>query len=111
MKPTEPGHSDGTRPEELFATGYAASFHDALMLLAARRGIALKGAEVTVAVHLGNDPTDGMPVLSARVRVHLPGIPRSAAAELVRTAERICPYTKMARHGIESIITLTGHDD
>jgi organic hydroperoxide reductase OsmC/OhrA len=78
--------------------------------VAARRGIAAAGAEVEVAVSFERDPADGLLVLAARVRVRMPGVPRRAAAQLVRNAERVCPYTRMAREGIASIVTLAGQE-
>jgi lipoyl-dependent peroxiredoxin len=111
MPPELGGHGGGTNPEQLFAAGYAACFHGSLILLATHRGIAADGVEVAVSVHFGRDPSDGLFMLAAHVRVRMPGIPRVTAAELVRNAERVCPYTKMARQGIESIVTLIEHGE
>jgi osmotically inducible protein OsmC len=111
MPPELGGHGGGTNPEQLFAAGYAACFHGSLVLLAAHRGIAADGAEVAVSVSFGRDPSDGLFMLASHVRVRMPGTPRIAAAELVRNAERVCPYTKMARQGIESIVTLVEHGE
>jgi Ohr subfamily peroxiredoxin len=111
LPPELGGHEGGINPEQLFAAGYAACFHGSLVLLAAHRGIAADGAEVAVSVSFGRDPTDGLFMLASHVRVRLPGTPRVAAAELVRNAERVCPYTKMARQGIESIVTLVEHGE
>lgn len=111
MPPEIGGDTVGTNPEQLFAAGYAACFHGSLMLLAAHRGIAADGVEVAVSVHFGRDPSDGLFMLATHVRVRMPGIPRTAAADLVRNAERVCPYTKMARQGIESIVTLVEHGE
>jgi osmotically inducible protein OsmC len=105
------GQGGGTNPEQLFAAGYAACFHGSLMLLAAHRGIAADGVEVSVKVSFGRDPADGLFMLASHVRVYMPGLARTAAAQLVRNAERVCPYTKMARHGIESIVTLVERED
>jgi Ohr subfamily peroxiredoxin len=108
--PPEPGEiSGGTNPEQLFAAGYAACFHGSLMLLAAQHGVSAEGTEVAVTVRFDHDPADGLSMLAARVRVRMPGVPQTTAAELVRNAERICPYTKMARQGIESIVILIEH--
>ena len=49
---------------------------------------------------------DGLFTLAAGVRIALPGIDRAIAEELVRNTERICPYAKMARQGIECIVSL-----
>jgi len=40
------------------------------------------------------------------VRIHLPGVERAVAEELVRNTERLCPYAKMAREGIECRVSL-----
>lgn len=100
------GPGGGTNPEQLFAAGYAACFHGALSLLAARAGVPIPGSVVDVTVDFDRDPIDGLFKLTAHTRVHLPGVARAAAEELVRDTERFCPYTKMARHGIENIVAL-----
>ncbi|MGN6668878.1 MAG: Ohr family peroxiredoxin [Trinickia sp.] len=105
------GPGGGTNPEQLFAAGYAACFHGALSLLAARAGIPIPGASVEVRVDFDRDPVDGLFMLKAHTRVRLPGIERAVAGELVRNTERYCPYTKMARQGIENVVTLAPLDD
>ncbi len=105
------GPGGGTNPEQLFAAGYAACFHGALSLLAARAGVPIPGSAVDVTVDFDRDPVDGLFKLTAHTRVHLPGVARAAAEELVRNTERFCPYTKMARHGIENIVALVPLED
>lgn len=100
------GPGGGTNPEQLFAAGYAGCFHGALSLLAARAGIPIPGASVEVTVDFGRDPMDGLFMLTAHTRIRLPGVERVAAEELVRNTERYCPYTKMARQGIENVVAL-----
>jgi Ohr subfamily peroxiredoxin len=100
------GEGGGTNPEQLLAASYAACFHGALMLLANRSGIPLVDATVDAAVTFARDPVDGRFLLSAEVRVGLPGVDRKVAAELIRNTERVCPYTKMFRQGIEHVIAL-----
>ncbi|AUT75051.1 MULTISPECIES: Ohr family peroxiredoxin [Paraburkholderia] len=100
------GPGGGTNPEQLFAAGYAACFHGALSLLAARSAVRIHDASVDVTVDFGRDPIDGLFVLSAHTRVHLPGVDRAVAEELVRKTERFCPYTKMARQGIVNVVAL-----
>ncbi|SPC16569.1 Ohr family peroxiredoxin [Cupriavidus taiwanensis] len=99
-----PGH--GTNPEQLFAAGYAACFHGALYLLARRARLRIDNASVEVKVALGRDPVDGAYALVADVRVRMPGVARALAEELVRNTERLCPYVKMARQGIASVVTV-----
>jgi Ohr subfamily peroxiredoxin len=100
------GPGGGTNPEQLLAASYAACFHGALTLLAARSGVELVDAMVEAAVTFARDPIDGRFLLSADIRVSLPGINRKVAAELVRNTERICPYAKMFRQGIEHVVAL-----
>ena len=96
----------GIDPEQLFAAAYAACFHGALRLLATRSGIATTGSIVDVVIVLGHDPVDGLFMLTAELRVHLPGIEKRVAEELVRNTERICPYAKLTRHGMASVVAL-----
>ena len=105
------GAGGGTNPEQLFAAGYAACFHGALSLLAARAAIPIGAASVGVTVDFGRDPMDGLYVLTARMRVRLPGVERVVAEELIRNTERFCPYTKMTKQGIASVVTLAESDD
>ncbi|WP_283248533.1 Ohr family peroxiredoxin [Luteibacter aegosomatis] len=105
--PSEMGGSGGgTNPEQLFAAGFAACFHGALSLLATREGVPIPDASVTASIHFGRDPEDGLFTLAAEVRIALPGIDRDVAKTLVRHTERICPYAKMARQGIECVVRL-----
>lgn len=100
------GEGGGTNPEQLFAAAYAACFHGVLNLLATRRGVPVEDARVEVSVAFGRDPMDGLFMLTADLAIHLPGVERSLAEELVRHAERFCPYAKLARNGITSIVAL-----
>jgi Ohr subfamily peroxiredoxin len=97
------GPGGGTNPEQLFAAGYAACFHGVLHLLAARASIAVPNMTVDVTVTFGRDPVDGLFMLTADVEIHLPDVEFAVAEELVRNAERVCPYSKMTRQGIPSI--------
>lgn len=98
------GPGGGTNPEQLFAAGYGACFHGAVNLLAKRHGIGLRDSSVDVTVAFGRDPVDGRHSLTAHLVVRLPGLERALAEKLVRETERICPYTKLVREGIESSV-------
>ncbi|MBN3778395.1 Ohr family peroxiredoxin [Burkholderia sp. Ac-20345] len=105
------GPGDGPNPEQLFAASYAACFHGALSLLAARAGVSIAGASVCASVDFCRDPVDGLFMLSANIRVRLPGVERTVAEELVRNTERFSPYTKMAHDGISHVVALAPPDD
>lgn len=100
------GGGGGSNPEQLLAAAYASCFHGAMTLLATRAGVKLVDARLDVAVSFSRDPVDGLFLLSARIDVHLPGVERALAAELIRNTERICPYAKMFRQGIEHVVAL-----
>jgi Ohr subfamily peroxiredoxin len=100
------GPGGGTNPEQLFAAGFAACFHGALSLLAERSAITIPDAAVKARVTFGRDPVDGQFTLVADVRIRLPGVARAVAEELVRCTERLCPYAKMARQGIDCTVAL-----
>lgn len=100
------GPGNGTNPEQLFAAGFAACFHGALNLLGKRAEMEAPETAVEVQVSFGRDPMDGGFALLVDVRVRMPGVDRSLAEEMVRTAERLCPYAKMARQGAVNIMTV-----
>ncbi len=101
------GPGNGTNPEQLFAAGYAACFHGALSLVATRARIDIGGTTVAVEVSFGRDPVDGGYALVADIRVRMPGVARDVAEALVRSTERFCPYARMAREGIHSVVTVS----
>jgi lipoyl-dependent peroxiredoxin len=105
--PTEfGGPGNGTNPEQLFAAGFAACFHGALNLLGKRAAMDVGDTVVEVQVSFGRDPMDGGYALVIDLRVRMPGVERAVAEEMVRSAERLCPYAKMARQGTVNIVTV-----
>lgn len=100
------GEGGGVNPEQLLAAGYAACFHGALSLLAARGGVEIPDATVTASITFGRDPIDGLFLLTADIKIALPGLDRAVAEELIRNTERSCPYAKMFRQGITNIVSL-----
>ncbi|MEI8639957.1 Ohr family peroxiredoxin [Vibrio coralliilyticus] len=101
------GPGEATNPEQLFAAGFAACFHGALSLVAAKQKIRLdKDLSITSEVTFGRDPSDGQFYLSAELKVHIPNMDKEKALELIRQTELVCPYAKMARQGLEYSTTL-----
>jgi Ohr subfamily peroxiredoxin len=90
----------GTNPEQLFASGWAASFADAIALAASKREIALP-AKVSIDAEVDLNLGEGGYFLGARLTVRLPGLERDVARDLVETAGEICPYSKATRGNIE----------
>jgi lipoyl-dependent peroxiredoxin len=96
------GPGGATNPEQLLAAGYAACFHGALTLVAAKKKIRLdRDFSVRAEITFGRDPADGLFLLTAEIQVHIPGMDAQQARDLVQETEATCPYAKMSRQGIK----------
>lgn len=102
------GAGGGTNPEELFAVGYAACFESAIGGVARRRHIDAGEATIDSAVSLL--PTgDGGFKIAVTLDVMLPAVgDRATAAELVRGAHEVCPYSNATRGNIDVELRLDG---
>ena len=95
----------GTNPEQLFAAGYAACFLGAVKFVARGRKIAVPDdASVTAAVGIGAVAVGYG--LEVDLKVHLPGMDRATAEELVTGAHERCPYSNATRGNIEVRLTI-----
>jgi len=101
------GEGGGTNPEELFAVGYAACFESALAGVARRRH--LDAGEVSIDSAVSLLPTgDGGYKLAVTLDVSLPSVDRDIAADLVRGAHKVCPYSNATRGNIPVDLLLDG---
>jgi len=107
-RPTEMGgEGGGTNPEELFAVGYAACFESALAGVARRRHLDVGEVSIDSAVSLL--PTgDGGYKLAVTLDMSLPSVERDVAADLVRGAHLVCPYSNATRGNIDVELLLAG---
>jgi Ohr subfamily peroxiredoxin len=109
--PVEMGGSGaGTNPEQLFAVGYAACFESALGAAGRRRKQEVGDVAIDATVMLM--PTkDRRYELAVALAVTLPSVDDPAeAVELVREADRLCPYSNATRGNIEVSLTVNGRD-
>jgi osmotically inducible protein OsmC len=98
--PKEMGGAGGaTNPEQLFAAGYAACFHNALKVVARRQKVAVDGSAVTAEVGIGPDGEGGYG-LEVALRVELTGLDQPAAEALVEAAHQVCPYSNATRGNV-----------
>ncbi|UTI65093.1 organic hydroperoxide resistance protein [Paraconexibacter antarcticus] len=97
---------EATNPEELFALGYGACFLSALSLVARQQKISAKHFAIDSAVSLVSQ--DGGFGIAAELHGDLPDVDREKAAELMRTAHEVCPYSKATRGNIEVRLFLDG---
>jgi osmotically inducible protein OsmC len=95
----------GTNPEQLFATGFAACFQNAIMSVARRKNLAVDDSIVTVRIGIG--PVENRFGLTAELDVKLPSIhDRTLAEELVSAADQRCPYSNAVRGNIDVTINI-----
>jgi lipoyl-dependent peroxiredoxin len=107
--PTEMGGGgEGTNPEELFAVGYAACFEGALGVVARRAKVEAGDAAIDSKVTLTPTGTGGFQ-LGVVLDVTLPSVEDAeTAADLVRGAHEVCPYSNATRGNIEVVLTANG---
>jgi len=102
------GKGDGTNPEQLFAAGYAACFIGALRVVAGKRHIRIpKDVAIDSAVSFGPlaGEAEGFGIAVA-LMIHLPGIERATAEELLYHAHQVCPYSNATRGNIDVLVTV-----
>ncbi len=110
LPPELGGEGDGTNPEELFAVGFAACFEGALGVVARRHH--LDAGDVAIDAKVMLLPTgDGGFKLAAELDVNLPSIEDPGeAAQVVREAHQVCPYSNATRGNIDVTLTANGQE-
>ncbi len=101
------GDDSGTNPEQLFAVGYAACFEGALGAVARRTKVEIGEVAIDskVALITGEDRSF---TVAVELHVTLPAVAAEQAAELVRAAHAVCPYSNATRGNIEVTLTANG---
>ena len=93
------GAGGATNPEQLFAAGYSACYLSALKHVAGMKKVAIPAdAVVDAKVDLG--PIAQGFGLAVQMIIHLPGLDRAVAQDLVNTAHQVCPYSNATRGNI-----------
>ena len=92
----------GTNPEQMFAAGYAACFLSAIRYVAAGRKLRITDeARVSADVGIGSREDGRGFGLEIALEISLPDIDPATAAELVEEAHVVCPYSHLARNGVD----------
>ena len=99
------GAGQGTNPEQLFAAGYSACFIGAMKAVAARQKITLP-PDLSVDAEVDLGPVGQAYGIAVRMAIHLPGMDKAAAQQLVDTAHQVCPYSNATRGNIDVQLTL-----
>lgn len=99
------GKGGATNPEQLFAAGYSACFMGALKHVAGSKKLTVSpDAYIDAEVDIGPIP-QGFGI-AARLAIHLPGLDRAVAEDLVHAAHGVCPYSNATRGNIEVTLTV-----
>jgi osmotically inducible protein OsmC len=102
------GDGKGTNPEQLFAVGFASCFESALSTVARRKKLEADDVQVDSKVMLMPTDERGFKI-GVELDVRLPSIEDAdSAAELVRAAHKVCPYSNATRGNIDVQLTANG---
>jgi osmotically inducible protein OsmC len=97
--------AEGTNPEQLFAAGYSACFMGALKFVAAQQKVRIP-AETTINGTVGIGEIPGGFGIEVQLDIHLPGIERAQAEDLVEKAHQVCPYSNATRGNIDVVLNV-----
>ncbi|KQT11982.1 osmotically inducible protein OsmC [Methylobacterium sp. Leaf399] len=96
------GGGNGTNPEQLFAAGYAACFLGAIKFVAAKDKVKISdNAKVESTVGIGQRDDGAGFGLVVTLKATLPGVDPEVAADLVKRADVVCPYSHATRGNIQ----------
>lgn len=93
-----------TNPEQLFAAGYSACFDSALNHVARmqkQRITSTVSAHVSLVMHSETDLR-----IDVQLDVHIEGVEREKAEELLALAHQTCPYSKATRNNVDVKLNL-----
>jgi osmotically inducible protein OsmC len=96
-----PGGNNVTNPEQLFASGYSACFHNAILAVAQHKELDASDSSVTARVGFG--PGDQGPgwEIEVAMSVKLPNLDQERAERLVGSAHKVCPYSIATRDNVK----------
>ncbi len=99
------GGGDGTNPEQLFAVGYAACFIGAMKAVGGKMKLAVP-ADASIESEVGIGPIPAGFGIQVKLSIHLPGMDRAMAEQLVAAAHQVCPYSNATRGNIDVTLTI-----
>lgn len=93
------GTGQGANPELLFAAGYAACSHNALLRVARESGVTV--SDTAVGARAGINPKEGGGfTLAVELEAVIPGLDHDEAQRLADAAHQVCPYSNATRGNI-----------
>ena len=104
------GEGGGTNPEQLFAIGFASCFESAIKVVGKRMKQDVGDVSIDSRVNLLPTEERGFK-LSVDLDVSLPSVDdKEQAAEIVRNAHAVCPYSNATRGNIDVNLTANGDE-
>ena len=104
------GEGGGTNPEQLFAIGYASCFESAIKVVGKRMKADVGDVSIESKVHLMPTEERGFK-LGVDLDVSLPSVDdKEQAAEVVRNAHAVCPYSNATRGNSDVNLTANGEE-
>src|SRR3954468_5111621 len=104
------GDGGGTNPEQLFAVGFASCFESAVKVVGRRMKQDVGDVEIDSKVHLLPTEERGFK-LAVDLDVTLPSVDDAEqAAEVVRNAHAVCPYSNATRGNTAVTLTVNGDE-
>lgn len=100
---------NGTNPEQLFASGYAACYGSALQGVAESKKIDLGDFSVTANVKIGKTENDDFQ-LAVILDSYIPGADKETGEMLVNAAHEMCPYSRATRDNVDVTLNLLMDD-
>ncbi len=97
------GGGTGTNPEQLFAGGYAACFIGAMKYIAGTQKIQLP-ADTSIDSSVSFGPLAGGAKgfgIGVEMVIHIPGMDKTQAEDLVHAAHEVCPYSNATRNNVD----------
>ena len=93
---------DGTNPEQLFATGYAACYLGALRLVAGKAGTPV-GPDTKVEAGVGFGKNTRGEGFNLDVTLHVTdhGLDQAVSNDLIHKAHQVCPYSNATRGNVD----------
>lgn len=93
---------DGTNPEQLFATGYAACYLGALRLVSGRAGSPVgPDTKVRSSVGFGKNTRGEGFNLDIALKVTDHGLDQAVIDDLMQKAHAVCPYSNATRNNVD----------
>ncbi len=100
------GSGGAANPEALFAAGYAACFHSALLAAARMQKVKVEDTSVGSRVHFLRNDAGGFE-LAVELEVIVPNLPADQAQQLADAAHTLCPYSNATRGNIDVKVTVS----